>query len=87
VDHLPWNGSAAVVLCLGGLATIAGMSRRRRLSFALLALCSIGIVGCRGGSKKKTTPVQGTPAGTYSVVLTAASGGISHNSNLTLIVQ
>jgi hypothetical protein len=86
LHQFPCGGvGPAAVLCLGGLAMIVCMSRRRRISIAFLMLCAIGLAGCCGG--KKTTSTQGTPTGTYSVVLTATSGSINHNANLTLIVQ
>ena len=82
----PWAGSApAAILCLSSLIMMIRMPKRR-ISIALLMLCVVGIAGCGGGSKKNTS-TQGTPAGTYSVVLKSTSGSISHNTNLTLTVQ
>ena len=46
-----------------------------------LALC---LTGCGSGSSGGT---GGTPAGTYSISVTAAAQGITRTSNLTLVVQ
>jgi hypothetical protein len=84
--RFPGGGSgAAIILCLGSLTMVLCMSRQRRISMAFLMLCSVGLAGCGGGSKSTST--QGTPAGTYSIILTATSGSLSHATNLTLIVQ
>jgi trimeric autotransporter adhesin len=90
VRRFPADTSApAIILCLTSLTVIATMicmSRQRRISIAFVLMCAVGIAGC-GGTKKKTTSTQGTPAGTYSVVLKATSGSISHSANLTLTVK
>jgi sugar lactone lactonase YvrE len=90
VRRFPADTSAPeIILCLTSLTVIATMicmSRQRRISIAFVLMCAVGIAGC-GGTKKKTTSTQGTPAGTYSVVLRATSGSISHSANLTLTVK
>jgi hypothetical protein len=52
----------------------------------LLAAAAFFEIGC-GGTAKIAIP--GTPAGTYTVVVTAASGSLQHsvNPNPTLTVQ
>jgi hypothetical protein len=62
-------------------------------AFALLG-CLIAATGCGGG---RAIPLEGgsgsnptipvTPAGTYTVVASATSGGLTRSVNLTLIVQ
>jgi trimeric autotransporter adhesin len=85
--RFPWSGSApATLLCLGSLILMIAIQRRRRISIAFLLLSAFGLVGCGGGSSSRTN-IKGTPAGTYTVVLTATSGGISHNTNLALTVN
>jgi hypothetical protein len=78
---------------LFGLVSLG--SRRRKIigRFALPALM-IGIVlfsmACGGASTAKTTPTP-TPStmspGTYTLLVTASSGSLSHNLPLTLTVQ
>jgi hypothetical protein len=51
----------------------------------------IGIVSCAGsGGGSGGAPLstnQNTPAGTYSVVVTANANGVAHRTTLTLIVD
>ena len=82
----PLNRPAqAAVLCLGSLGLMLSLQRRRRLSIAFFLLSTVGVVGC--GRASKTSSIQGTPAGTYTIVLTATSGSISHSTNLTMTVR
>ena len=66
---------------------------RHELLFALLLLAAMaGIASCSGaggGSGGGTAPSNpnNTPARTYSVVVTATSGGVSHKATLTLTVD
>jgi hypothetical protein len=63
-------------------------------SFALLG-CLIAATGCGAGraiplgsgSDPNPTPIPITPAGTYTIVASASSGGLTRSVNLTLIVQ
>ena len=83
----PWNEPAqAAILCLGSLGLILSLQKRQRLSIAFFLMSAVGLVGCGGGSSRRTT-TQGTPAGSYTIVLTATSGGISHAINLGLTVN
>jgi hypothetical protein len=61
-----------------------GSRRARTIQFiaVVIILCG-GLIGCGSlGGKARVTP-----AGTYTVVVTATSGGVSHRSNVTLVVQ
>jgi drug/metabolite transporter (DMT)-like permease len=67
-------------------------NRRRRggvlLSLIIAALLSFSACGGGGGGSSKTPPPDpGTPAGTYPMVVTAASGALQHSVNFTLTVQ
>jgi hypothetical protein len=74
---------------LGAVLLFVGCSGRRRrvaaigMQLAGLVMLGLMLVGCGGGS---SAPV-GTQPGTYTVVVTAQSGGFSQNINLTLTVQ
>lgn len=60
---------------------------RRRLWLAPLILLFFS-VSCGGGGMGNTQPQQnGTPSGTYGVVVQASSGSNTESSSLTLIVQ
>ena len=70
-------------------------SRKRRLGVLLsLAVITVGAfaLGCGGGSTQIAPPPPppqkiSAPAGTYTVLVTATSGGAAHNAKLTVIVQ
>lgn len=68
--------------------------RYRRLVWLASALILTSVllaVGCGGGGSSSTQPplppVGGTPAGTYTLTLTATTGGDSHTAQLTLVVN
>lgn len=69
--------------------------KRRILHLVLFAFLTLGL-GCGGGGNSpagggntggNTSPDPGTPAGSYNVTVTAASGSISHSTSFQLIVQ
>jgi hypothetical protein len=70
---------------------------RRRLGRLTLLLCLLGIVsgalllnGCAGGPGSGSPPAQtqrNTPAGSYTITVVASSGSLSHNDQITLVVQ
>jgi von Willebrand factor A domain-containing protein 7 len=65
-------------------------TRRRRLLIIVVVCLLAAFVGCGGGSAPMTTPPPtptGTPAGTYTIVVTASAGSLSHTTNLTLVVK
>jgi hypothetical protein len=51
-----------------------------------VVLAFVFSVAC-GGSGSYSTHTTGTPAGTYSVAITASSGNVSHNIALQVVVQ
>jgi hypothetical protein len=69
-------------------------SRRPRYAYALpLAAFALYFLlhaaGCGGGysAPPPPPPPVGTPAGTYTINVTATSGALTHNSTLTLVVN
>ena len=77
-----------------GVFLFSGPVRRRKggLSAGLLALLfllpSCGGGSMAGGGGNPTPPTDpGTPAGTYTVTVTATSGSLTHNLSLPLIVK
>jgi subtilase family serine protease len=86
---LPASGGAL----LAGIFVLGVPSRRRRhlagLGLVLLVFFAAG-VGCGGGSSSGgSTKTGGTPAGSYSITVTAASTSpaLSHTANVTVAVQ
>ena len=79
----------AIGLIIPGMALIGvGGSRRRRV-FGFLALCilftlTLFIPACSSG--KTTTPPAGTPAGNYTITVTAAAGSDSKTQTVGLTV-
>jgi hypothetical protein len=85
-----------------GLMLIFGTRPRRRISWAwiitgVLLIVGLASCGCGGGSSGSdgSNPsggsVIGTPAGSYTITVTAKTGSggnaVSHTTNLTLVVQ
>ena len=65
-------------------------TRRRRWPAALLLLVSIGAIASCGGSGGQSVPPvtdPGTPAGAYTVNVTATAVGITRTGTLTVTVQ
>ncbi|MGB7846165.1 MAG: choice-of-anchor D domain-containing protein, partial [Candidatus Acidiferrum sp.] len=84
---VPWLGLMALI----GLAALARMRRfvprAARMGFPLTFLLALVLgvvcVSCAGGGGGST----GTPAGTYMLTVTAASGNASHQVTVTLTVR
>jgi subtilase family serine protease len=93
--QVPWRlGGAGVAVA--GLLLLVMPGRRRRWPGLLVLLLSVSVLaagGCGGNSTTaSSTPVSGTPAGTYTLLVgatgTNASGAsVSHNATVTLTVQ
>lgn len=80
-------------LALSGLLLLPLAWKRRKralLLAALLALLAGGATGCvasGGGSSGGGGSGSTTPAGTYTITVTATANGVSHTANLTLTVD
>jgi subtilase family serine protease len=79
-------GGGAIVAGVFAFGIPAGHTRSR-VAFMLLAVCLVGsAVACSGGGGSSTPKDAGTPAGTYTVGVTA-SGASSHTTSVTVVVQ
>ena len=93
--RLGFGGLLAMCMAMVSLPFLMGSSTRRRkfMAPAILAVFAIFIfqVACGGHSGGTVTPpppgTTNTPAGTYSVVITAAANGVIHNAKVTVVVQ
>jgi Bacterial Ig-like domain (group 3) len=70
---------------------LLGTGKKRKWQSVTLMLCALALVGsliaCGGGNPPPPVQSQGTPVGTFSVVVTATSGSTSHTSTVTLTVR
>lgn len=90
--QLPLGITATKALAsFGFLFAIPLYSRRRLRLWTLMGLMMLGLSslsGCGGSnSSMGTQPNTGSPAGTYSVTVTATSSQISHTLPLTVVIQ
>jgi hypothetical protein len=90
--------SLASLLALGARAT----RKRSLIALVLLVALTMALTGCagfftsesgnspsnnNGGGTPTTTPQPGTPAGSYTVTVTASAGTVQHTTSVTLSVQ
>jgi len=84
----PGTWALAMLWMFLGTMSVWLWSRKCRPAFAaILAFGLLFCPGCGGGGSSGTNPGSGTPAGTYTVAITATSGPLSHTVNLQLVVQ
>jgi hypothetical protein len=95
---LPLSVLAMLLLIVTLLAATQSPAGRLRFARVALSACLVLmpimaatlIGGCGGGSSSTPPPpppVTGTPAGTYTITVTATSGSTTATTPLTLIVQ
>jgi hypothetical protein len=84
-----WTGVVLGFAFIGGLV---GCKRKKAtvLMFAVVLVSLLPMSSCGGGSGgsgggPRTDP--GTPAGTYTLTITATSGTTTHNMAKTVVVQ
>jgi hypothetical protein len=91
-----WSFSIAPALF--GLIWLPGSRVRSRNVYRCLGVLALAVTlvavmlfatGCGGGGSNATpvSTITGTPAGTSTIVVTAASGAVTHSQNLTLTVN
>lgn len=84
---------AGTVLAFGIVLALPMRKRRWPGNACLVALLSVFLMAsCGGGSGSSTsptnpiTPVNATPSGTYTVLVTGTANGIVHNAKVTVVV-
>jgi hypothetical protein len=78
-----------------GFTTVAGIfllsvpRRRRGMSLACAAgfLSLVTVISCGGGGRDLGAADPGTPPGSYTLTITASSGGLTHTAQLTVNVH
>jgi hypothetical protein len=81
------GGGAAIALCI---VVVLPVRRRRWMSLVcLLVLAGVFfLAGCGGGDGgSNLLPVNGTPAGAYTVLVTGTANGIVHNAVVNVSVH
>ncbi|HTC64285.1 MAG TPA: hypothetical protein VK709_15685 [Candidatus Saccharimonadales bacterium] len=61
-----------------------------RTTVVILLICAASMMACSTGgaaSAPQVNPATGTPAGTYTITVTATSGGVEHSASATIIVN
>jgi LPXTG-motif cell wall-anchored protein len=77
---LAWMG---ILLGLGWLL----LPNRKRTSIIAAPLMLVAMTAGCGGSGSSSHTTSGTPAGTYTATITAASGSLSHDTTFQVVVQ
>jgi hypothetical protein len=83
----PWAWGFALIGCIILARASSRGSRFAYLGFAVLFVLALS--SCGGGSSNPHNggTMVGTPAGTYTLVVTATSGSATQTQNLTLVIQ
>ena len=80
----PWLWALAILGCLT-VMKVASAQQFPRLRWRFAPLLAVALCACGGNSN--APPTNGTPAGAYTIVVTAKSGTTTQTQNLALTVQ
>jgi len=72
-----------IVFLIAGLTLVP--TKKRKTGLVVGGLLLLG--ACGGGSSADVPRGGGTPAGTYSVIVSGQSGSLSHQTSITLVVE
>jgi hypothetical protein len=91
VPPIPWQ-ILPLPIALLLVAMILQKSRRagraaRLLGASAFLTMAAFCVSCSTGSGSGPPPAQGTPAGTYTIMVTGTSGSLSHSASFQLVVK
>jgi hypothetical protein len=89
--------SGIAILLIGFIGPASGNAAMRwrrfvpRPTVAILLICAAGMMACSTGgggaaSVQQANPATGTPAGSYTITVTATSGGIAHSASAKITV-